>query len=267
MTFVQRRTGHGVIIGLYFTFSRKERKDTRRFDGIQSPARREAPYFITELLSSRSPAPGMLFSFWAVTPEMWNRTRSRGRRRPSQARGLLAARLRGPGITSTLRLAQWAWEGGGFWNFQISPSVSTLPRGKDACLSACSHTQSLSHAWLFATPWTAAHQAPLSMGFSRQDTGNTVRLPWIVPTQGLNPGLFCLLHRQADSLPLAPPAFLDGFIKQIGNTGIGHSWSDPASPGCCVCVCVCVWPTLSSLQDLSSQPGNWMRQGSETTKS
>ena len=25
--------------------------------------------------------------------------------------------------------------------------------------------QSLSHAWLFATPWTVTHQAPLSMGF------------------------------------------------------------------------------------------------------
>ena len=29
--------------------------------------------------------------------------------------------------------------------------------------------KSLSHVRLFATPWTAAHQAPLSMGFSRQD--------------------------------------------------------------------------------------------------
>ena len=27
----------------------------------------------------------------------------------------------------------------------------------------------LSRVWLFATPWTAAHQAPLSMGFSRQE--------------------------------------------------------------------------------------------------
>ena len=25
-----------------------------------------------------------------------------------------------------------------------------------------------SHVWLFATPWTVAHQVPLSMGFSRQ---------------------------------------------------------------------------------------------------
>ena len=29
--------------------------------------------------------------------------------------------------------------------------------------------KSLSHAWLLATPWTAAHQAPPSMGFSRQE--------------------------------------------------------------------------------------------------
>ena len=29
--------------------------------------------------------------------------------------------------------------------------------------------KSLSHVWLLATPWTAAHQAPLSVGFSRQE--------------------------------------------------------------------------------------------------
>ena len=29
--------------------------------------------------------------------------------------------------------------------------------------------ESLSHVWLFATPWTVAHQALLSMGFSRQE--------------------------------------------------------------------------------------------------
>ena len=29
--------------------------------------------------------------------------------------------------------------------------------------------KSLSRAWLFETPWTVAHQAPLSMGFSRQE--------------------------------------------------------------------------------------------------
>ena len=29
--------------------------------------------------------------------------------------------------------------------------------------------KSLSHVWLLATPWTTAHQAPPSMGFSRQE--------------------------------------------------------------------------------------------------
>ena len=37
--------------------------------------------------------------------------------------------------------------------------------------------KSLSHIWLFATPWTAAYQAPPSMGFSRQEYWSGVPLP------------------------------------------------------------------------------------------
>ena len=37
--------------------------------------------------------------------------------------------------------------------------------------------KSLSLVWLFATPWRAAYQAPLSMGFSRQEYWNGVPLP------------------------------------------------------------------------------------------
>ena len=37
--------------------------------------------------------------------------------------------------------------------------------------------KSLSRVWLFAAPWTAAHQAPLSMGFSRQEYWSGVPLP------------------------------------------------------------------------------------------
>ena len=37
--------------------------------------------------------------------------------------------------------------------------------------------KSLSCVWLFATPWTAAHQAPPSMGFSRQEYWSRVPLP------------------------------------------------------------------------------------------
>ena len=37
--------------------------------------------------------------------------------------------------------------------------------------------KSLSHIWLLATPWTAAYQAPLSMGFSRQEYWSGLPLP------------------------------------------------------------------------------------------
>ena len=40
-----------------------------------------------------------------------------------------------------------------------------------------SSVQSLSRVWLFATPWTAAYQAPPSMGFSRQEYWSGVPLP------------------------------------------------------------------------------------------
>ena len=37
--------------------------------------------------------------------------------------------------------------------------------------------KSLSRVWLLATPWTAAHQAPPSMGFSRQEYWSGLPLP------------------------------------------------------------------------------------------
>ena len=42
------------------------------------------------------------------------------------------------------------------------------------CLCTLSH---FSHVRLFATPWTAAHQAPLSMEFSRQEYWNGLPSP------------------------------------------------------------------------------------------
>ena len=47
--------------------------------------------------------------------------------------------------------------------------------------------KSLSHVRLFATLWTAAHQAPLSMGFSKQEYWSGVPLPflkvWVFPNE------------------------------------------------------------------------------------
>ena len=45
--------------------------------------------------------------------------------------------------------------------------------------------KSLSHVRLFETPWTAAHQAPPSMGFSRQEYWSGVPLPSPVSVLGL----------------------------------------------------------------------------------
>ena len=54
------------------------------------------------------------------------------------------------------------------------------------------------------TPWTVAHQAPLSMGFSRQEywSGLPLPSPGDLPYPGIEPGSPAL---QADSLPSEPP--------------------------------------------------------------
>ena len=54
------------------------------------------------------------------------------------------------------------------------------------CLSS---VQSLSHVQLFVTLWTVAHQAPLSMGFSRQEYWNRLPLPspGDLPDPGIEP--------------------------------------------------------------------------------
>ena len=60
---------------------------------------------------------------------------------------------------------------------------------------------------LFVTPRTAAHQAPLSMGFPRQEYCSACHfsLQGIFLTQGSNPCLWYFLHWQASSLPLSHP--------------------------------------------------------------
>ena len=64
---------------------------------------------------------------------------------------------------------------------------------------------SLSHIWLFETPWTVAHQAPPSMGFPRQEywSGLPFPPPGDLPEPVIKPGLLPLLHCQANSLPLS----------------------------------------------------------------
>ena len=53
----------------------------------------------------------------------------------------------------------------------------------------CSITCMLSPNWLFATPWTVAHQDPLSMGFPRQEywSGLPCPPPGDLPDSGIEP--------------------------------------------------------------------------------
>ena len=69
--------------------------------------------------------------------------------------------------------------------------------------TSISVVQSLSCVQLFATQWTVAHEASLSVEFSRQEywSGLTFPSPGDFPDPGIKPGSPAL---QADSLPSEP---------------------------------------------------------------
>ena len=87
----------------------------------------------------------------------------------------------------------------------ITPHILTMPKQshtKKRCyFYYCLSAYSLSCVQLFETPWTAAHQALLSIGFSRQKywSGLPFPSPGNLPDQGSNPNLW---HWQLGSLPL-----------------------------------------------------------------
>ena len=66
------------------------------------------------------------------------------------------------------------------------------------------HAWSLSGVWLFETPWTAALQVPLSMGFAGQEhwRGLPFPSPGHISDPGVEPTSTAL---QADSLLSEPP--------------------------------------------------------------
>ena len=77
-----------------------------------------------------------------------------------------------------------------------------------------------------ATPWTVAHQASLSLGFSRQEYWSGLPFPFPGEssrprdqTQGSNPGL---LHWQAGSLPSEPPGKLSMQMLGMNKICMSH---------------------------------------------
>ena len=80
-------------------------------------------------------------------------------------------------------------------------SVFSWSHAHPLCLCVC---YLLSRVRLFVTPWTVAHQAPLSMEFSRQEywSGLPFLSPGDLPNPGIRPWSPVL---QGDSLPSEPP--------------------------------------------------------------
>ena len=87
-----------------------------------------------------------------------------------------------------------------WWQFYAEDLGSGLPWKLG--LRGCCCLVMKSCSTLFVTPWTIACQAPLSMGFSRQEYRNG--LPFPSPRNFLDPGIKPASPAlQADSLPLS----------------------------------------------------------------
>ena len=65
--------------------------------------------------------------------------------------------------------------------------AGTVSRAEGACVLSC-----FSCVWLFVTPWTAAHQAPLPMAFPRQEDWSG--LPFFHPGDLPDPGIEPVSH-------------------------------------------------------------------------
>ena len=78
----------------------------------------------------------------------------------------------------------------------------------------CLYVHMLNRVQLFVTPWTAACQAPLSMGFPRQEYWSG--LPFPPPGDLPDPGI--------EPVTLVSPALAGGFLT------ISATWKRPLSP-------------------------------------
>ena len=97
--------------------------------------------------------------------------------------------------------------------------------------------QLISLVWLFATPWTIACQAPLSMTFPRQEYWSG--LPFPSPGDLRNTGIEPLSPAlQADSLPAEPSVGRRLYYCVLRAWGLASNswvWPVPLPPTACVC--------------------------------
>ena len=86
------------------------------------------------------------------------------------------------------------------------------------CVCVCVCVCVLSRVQLFVTPWTVAHQAPLSMEFSRQKywSGLPFPPPGDLLNLGIKPGSLAFPAMQVGYFPLSP-VFLMGITALISH--------------------------------------------------
>ena len=106
--------------------------------------------------------------------------------------------------------------------------LSTLLETKEA-MRVCAY--SLSRVQLFTTLWTVAHQAPLAMGFPRQEywSGLPFFSPGDLPNVGIKPVSLVFPALQADSSPAEPsgkPCFESRFYFRAGGSLLSSTDKD-----------------------------------------
>ena len=105
-----------------------------------------------------------------------------------------------------------------FWGMVlITASYSMLHTSVHSSSGTLSEAKSLSRVRLFVTPWTVAYQAPLSLGFSRQEywSGLPFPSPGDLPNPGIEPGFPTL---EADALTSEPPGKPSGTLSIRSNS-------------------------------------------------
>ena len=116
-----------------------------------------------------------------------------------QCSAFFMVQLSHPYVTTrkTIALTRWTFVSkvmSHIFNMLSSLVITFLPRSKSVMSDS------------FVTPWTVAHQAPLSTEFSRQEHWGGLPLPIPdLPEPSFQPTSLRLLHWPADSLSGAPP--------------------------------------------------------------
>ena len=142
---------------------------------------------MTDSLSIHIPTNDLSFLLFMTFSFLWMDV---GKRRPTLLHAI------GQGLIRWCSLELWPWAAKSLQScltlcdpIDSSPPGSQPPRdspGKNTGVVAISFSNAwkwkvnvklLSHVRLLVTPWTAAHQAPPSMGFSRQEYWSGVPLP------------------------------------------------------------------------------------------